>query len=1034
MQTGSKRRQGRRLVAPAAFECLESRMLLTNTAPVLDTIGNVTMVSAANTNQLAKTHQVPLTASDADGDVLTYTVTSSNTDIVPILHNGNPYLKMTVQFGAGVSEVQTLKGTAAATAGTFTLSFNGNTTTALAFNATVATVQTALRLLPGLESVVVGGSALTSTSGMTFTIPAASGNIGAITVDATALTPSTNFTVTETVRGILPGATGEMQLMLFKDWAPQTVAIISGLVNAGFYDNLTFHRILKGFMAQGGDPLGTGSGGPGFQFDDEYNPNLIFSNRGQLAMANSGDDTNGSQFFITDVATRHLDFNHTIFGQLVRGFETLDGLVNSPVTDSSTGAPTPTGSVKIVSASIVPNTTDNVLTLQARKPVSSAATITVVVKDGKGGSVTRTFTVTATADTSNTPAYLKPLTDLYTPMNQPISIPLSGVDLERDALAFDGIISDETPHATLIKNGARFIVVPDKGYTGVIHLLVGANRTVNRTGETDTFDKQTITISVGGKPIHVRPVGYSAIANIERTGYVATFTCDDAALDAGSFTATINWGDGTSSTNGTIVKSGSLYLVTGTHKYVKPGDYPLAVTITRSTLALQTGAVATVTNTAQVAPAAPDEQTRRTIINPGGPLVARLNVACQQYASVSSTSSTLSGKVNWGDGSALENLAINANGNFRLLHTYKKTGKFTITITVNDGSGTAVVKTLAATVLAAGPKVTVSGDKSGITGQNRTLYLRPSDAGANLPAGNYSYSINWGDGSPVQTTTDGSAAVGHCFWKTGTFNVTVRAIDRFGSAGPVTTYPVTISNAMLQADPFNTQSKALVIGGTQGNDKISVGIGKKGIAVTVNGKSIGEFLPTGFLYLWGYEGNDTIAVNKALTSIVSIYGGPGNDVLTGGGGFTVLVGGDGNDTLKGSTARSILIGGNGADKLTGQGDDDVLVGPRSVWDNEPAYLIYLLAEQVQGTAYATRVGHLNGTLTGGQNGGITLEYRTVNSALQQTVYDDAVIDTLTGGGGNDWFVANQTGVVADAGKKDSITDKTSTEQLLEVLT
>ena len=647
------------------------------------------------------------------------------------------------------------------------------------------------------------------------------------------------------------------------------------------------------------------------------------------------------------------------------------------------------------------------------------------------------------ADPVNDPAFMKNLTDLYTPVDQPITIPLSATDLERDPLSFDAAVStttaDPVAHATLIKNAASITVVPDKGYTGVITLIVGVNRSINRPSETDTFDKETITISVGGKPIHAKPLGFSAVASADRTAYVTSFTCDDATLDAGSFTASINWGDGTALTNGDVVKNGAVYLVTGTHKYVNPGEYPLTVTITRSTLAMQTGAVTSVRSLAEVA-AAPQTGATATIVNTGPAIIARLNTSVSQYGAVSSSSSTLSATVNYGDGTAAAALKLNANGNtngnFILSHIYKKVGKFNITVTVNDGTSTRVVQRVLATVLAAGPKASFSGDTSGITGQIRNFTLRPSDAAAGLAADSYWYSINWGDGTPAQTTTNGTTGLAHKYWKTGKFNTTVRIYDSWGDTGAVVTYPVTIANAMLQADPFNSKSKALMIGGTQGNDKINVGIGTAGIAVTVNGVAVGQFLPTGFIYAWGYDGNDTITIDPRLNSICSIYGGGGADTISGGAGYTIIVGGDGNDTITGGGQRSILIGGAGADKITGQTSDDILVGGSTAWDTDPALLIYLLAEWVQNTDYATRVSHLNGTATGGQNGGITLEYQTDSSNnLQQTVYDDSVIDTLTGGAGSDWFVANQTTVVADAAKKDVITDATTTEtaQILNVI-
>ena len=98
------------------------------------------------------------------------------------------------------------------------------------------------------------------------------------------------------------------------------------LANEGFYNNTVFHRVLDGFMAQGGDPTGTGTGGPGYQFDDEVFDNLTFDRPYLLAMANAGSGTNGSQFFITFVETPHLNGLHTIFGEVISGQAVVDSL------------------------------------------------------------------------------------------------------------------------------------------------------------------------------------------------------------------------------------------------------------------------------------------------------------------------------------------------------------------------------------------------------------------------------------------------------------------------------------------------------------------------------------------------------------------------------------------------------------------------------------------------------------------------------------------------------------------------------------
>lgn len=109
---------------------------------------------------------------------------------------------------------------------------------------------------------------------------------------------------------------GDINLTLFAIKAPKTVANFVGLAKRGFYNGLSFHRVIPDFMVQGGCPDGTGRGGPGYRFGDEFDPELTHSGPGVLSMANAGPGTNGSQFFITHVETAWLDFKHTVFGKV----------------------------------------------------------------------------------------------------------------------------------------------------------------------------------------------------------------------------------------------------------------------------------------------------------------------------------------------------------------------------------------------------------------------------------------------------------------------------------------------------------------------------------------------------------------------------------------------------------------------------------------------------------------------------------------------------------------------------------------------
>ena len=125
---------------------------------------------------------------------------------------------------------------------------------------------------------------------------------------------------------VIKTARGDLTLELYPQDAPVTVNSFVSLARKGFYNGLTFHRIIPGFMAQGGDPTGTGSGGPGYKFQDEFSSRT--HQEGSLSMANSGPGTNGSQFFICYAPQPHLNGKHTVFGQLTQGIDTLKQLVN----------------------------------------------------------------------------------------------------------------------------------------------------------------------------------------------------------------------------------------------------------------------------------------------------------------------------------------------------------------------------------------------------------------------------------------------------------------------------------------------------------------------------------------------------------------------------------------------------------------------------------------------------------------------------------------------------------------------------------
>ena len=176
----------------------------------------------------------------------------------------------------------------------------------------------------GLVAVTACGSATTETAATPITAPAEAEEDGAALQWSSP--PTIQIDPSKSYEAIFKTEIGDFRVRLFPEQAPLTVNNFVFLARQGYYDNTTFHRVLPGFMAQGGDPTGTGAGGPGYTFDDELDPNLQFDKSGLLAMANRGPDTNGGQFFITYAPTPHLNGLHTIFGEVVGGAEVVGNL------------------------------------------------------------------------------------------------------------------------------------------------------------------------------------------------------------------------------------------------------------------------------------------------------------------------------------------------------------------------------------------------------------------------------------------------------------------------------------------------------------------------------------------------------------------------------------------------------------------------------------------------------------------------------------------------------------------------------------
>ncbi len=403
---------------------------------------------------------------------------------------------------------------------------------------------------------------------------------------------------------------GDMTFMLFPEYAPHTVDVFKGLTQSGFYTtNTIFHRVISGFMIQGGDPLTNGTGGPVFRYDDEWNPQAIFSGSGQLALANSGKDTDGSQFFVTVAPYRSGDFQYTIFGQLVRGSNVLS-TINHTVTDTNDR---PLATVIITQTSFVSDASDIALTLITTNRTNVTGTVTLIADNGAGEKNTNSFTVTTVTDAFNDQSLLFPNTtsNLIDYVNGSLTNIVTALDLEGDSLYWYVINLDinSTNSTGSLNNGQlQWVTVPNTNFVGssMYYFVVAPFPYWNYYPFSTWFNdpshfpyaRQKYTFTFGDTPIAARGTDFAAAVNTLFTNQpLATFTNGVSGSAVTHFVAAINWGDNTTNNGVIITNATGLKTVLGAHTYAQAGTYPIYVTIQS-----QLGVAATVVSTANIPP------------------------------------------------------------------------------------------------------------------------------------------------------------------------------------------------------------------------------------------------------------------------------------------------------------------------------------------------------------------------------------------------------------------------------------------------
>ncbi len=296
---------------------------------------------------------------------------------------------------------------------------------------------------------------------------------------------------------------GSMVFQLFEDKAPRPTQRVIELAQDGFYEGIIFHRVIEDFVIQGGDPTGTGTGGSDLgDFDDQFHVDLQHNREGLLSYAKSSDDTNDSQFFVTLAATRHLDFNHSVFGILTEGDHVLEA-IGITATNSSDR---PTYDIVMDSVNIFSDQENGVVMLKAAEGASGQANITVTVTDAQGHSVQDTFLVTVKPDTTanggaNGAPFLQDIAPITTPFNTPVNLQLAAIDVEGDAVYYDASAVTDANYTVSVNHDTGLVTVtPNSGFSGQTTVRV-AVRAANGSNTSDTWDAQSVPLTVlPGKP------------------------------------------------------------------------------------------------------------------------------------------------------------------------------------------------------------------------------------------------------------------------------------------------------------------------------------------------------------------------------------------------------------------------------------------------------------------------------------------------------------------------------------------------------
>ncbi|TWU43120.1 putative peptidyl-prolyl cis-trans isomerase [Novipirellula aureliae] len=380
---------------------------------------------------------------------------------------------------------------------------------------------------------------------------------------------------------------GDMVFELFEQRAPAATGRIIELANSSFYDGILFHRVIDNFVLQAGDPgadnpatAGTGGSDLG-DFDDQFHSELVHTGSGVLSYAKAGDDTNDSQFFITEGAQRFLDFNHMVFGQLVEGED-----VREAISSHATSSSRPTSDIRINSIDVFDDTENSVVMLKAKGNSTGTTNVTMTVTDQDGNTYSETFAVAVTQDNSNSQPFLGAVTDpAVTQTGNAANLQLTSTDVEGDVVNYF-IESVSTPNVGTISvtpdtnqssstyGQSQVLISPSTGFSGPVQIQLqameaGATYFANlQTSATDA----SITIDAASGLLTVTPTtGSTASIRVAVGGISSSNSLVDlfatGITNSSMGSATVNATSGLVTTNAASGFTGTMSVTTG----VAPG-------------------------------------------------------------------------------------------------------------------------------------------------------------------------------------------------------------------------------------------------------------------------------------------------------------------------------------------------------------------------------------------------------------------------------------------------------------------------------